>query len=318
MSKKGLEAKTIGLKVKTTKFQVRTQDSTGQTYISTADELYATVSSLLNREIRTAAASAPGGKLRLRLMGVRASGFRGQAGSPLLPGQSTLRGFLVDSKANASLDETIPSQINGSGTGAESSQTGRAGGELSDIAGGFTKGPEQEDEEQRAGVAVAESGERERDMVGLVERPLKVDPVVGFHGSGGSRGDSRFASEDRHPSGQLPVPVEALSSESSEAATTAAAVAVSVEDVVCPVCGVSLGGASNAAVNRHVDGCLGVDSISEENNDDDGVETAEASGRGGGDRSRPRRPKDLPARKRAKGSPAAASIEKFLMPTGRT
>lgn len=91
MATKTLEAKTVGLKIKTVKFHVRTLDHTGQAYVSTSDELYAIASSLLQREIRRA--SEGGGALRLRLMGVKASSFRGQAGIALLPGQSTLDGF---------------------------------------------------------------------------------------------------------------------------------------------------------------------------------------------------------------------------------
>lgn len=96
MESEGLEAKTVGLKIKTTKFQVRTLDSTGNVYIKTAADLYAVASTLLQREIRGAASSSPGGQLCLRLMGVRASTFRGQAATSLLPpGQPTLDGFLA-------------------------------------------------------------------------------------------------------------------------------------------------------------------------------------------------------------------------------
>lgn len=96
MESEGLEAKTVGLKIKTTKFHVRTMDSTGNVYIKTAADLYAVASTLLQREIRGAASSSPGGQLRLRLMGVRASAFRGQAVTASLPpGQPTLDGFLA-------------------------------------------------------------------------------------------------------------------------------------------------------------------------------------------------------------------------------
>lgn len=94
MEAKGLEAKTVGLKIKTTKFEVRTQDHTGQTYVGTADELFAAASAMLHREIRGASMSSPGGVLRLRLMGVKACSFRGQAGAPVLPGQVTMDEFL--------------------------------------------------------------------------------------------------------------------------------------------------------------------------------------------------------------------------------
>lgn len=111
MAKKSLGAKTVGLKIKTTEFNVRTQDHTGQAYLSTADELYAIASSLLQREIREASGPGGGGALRLRLMGVKASSFRGQAGIAPLPGQATLDGFLGGSSSHAGAVAEVPRKV---------------------------------------------------------------------------------------------------------------------------------------------------------------------------------------------------------------
>ncbi|CAM9394134.1 unnamed protein product [Scytosiphon promiscuus] len=251
MAAKGLEAKTVGLKVKTTKFQVRTLDSTGQTYVRASDELYATASALLQKEIRGAATSAPGGKLRLRLMGIRASGFRGQAGAPIQPGQATLDGFL---RTAATTDKASEAR--------EENRTSSAVRDADYLAGGLARGPD------RAWPAVSRS-------------PRSITP-------------SQTPELWETPSSRI---------DGAQAAATAAAEA----SVSCPMCGEELGSLSNAALNRHVDACLGVCTTPAEES---------ASIRSGGGGFPPRESRDTVPSKRAKVS--AAGIERFLTTKERT
>lgn len=326
METKGLEAKTVGLKVKTTKFQVRTLDSTRQAYICTADELYATASALLKREIQAAATSAPGGKLRLRLMGVRASSFRGQAGAPLLPGQPTLDGFLAPKVASA--------RHNDGHVGAASSGEGKAG--------------KQEDRDRR--VAVVETGletvpagidkRKPRTVCGAQQAPMTVhseatlvttDPFAGTPvlaratALGAPSQSPGGMPRARSPRCAGTTQVRGLRGGSATGGPWDTAAAPATTGVTCPVCGTLLGAVSNAALNRHVDACLGVCAIDEGHDRGPAVGQGGALGavtavaaatRSGGDGFGPRRPKGVHPRKRAKVS--AAGIERFLTPKERT
>ncbi|CAN0465469.1 unnamed protein product [Ectocarpus sp. 12 AP-2014] len=260
MATKGLEAKTVGLKVKTTKFQVRTQDSTGNAYVSSADDLFSAASALLQGEIQ-GAASAPGGKLRLRLMGVRASGFRGQAGAPILPGQATLDGFL-------------------------SSKAAEGGCQGEDESGNDGKLHQREEE---ANTAVG----AEQQRPGGGSRPLRPTPAAMDHPFAVG-GQGRPFSRPRSKELLRGVPPATGSPRSVLSATAAAKVS-------CPVCGEQLGAASNAAVNRHIDACLGVCAPASEG-EGGGV------GRGGTDRRRSK--EEAFPKKRAKVS--RSGIERFL------
>lgn len=236
MATKGLEAKTVGLKVKTVSFQVRTLDCTGQTYVSSAEDLYSTAAALLQREVR----GAPGGRLRLRLMGIKASGFRGQAGAPVLPGQATLDGFLV-----------APSKVE---QDTEQERCKRTELTAEAVAGGGGEAP--------ATRAKARPARR---------LPPLTSPAHGLELWG--------------------VKSAAAGSKGAVAVAMSAAAATKATDVACPVCGEALGAASNAALNRHLDACLGV---------------RPTAGEGG----------SAASRKRAKVS--AAGIERFLTLKGRT
>lgn len=243
MESKGLEAKTVGIKIKTIKFQVRTLDSTGNVYIRTAADLYAVASTLLQREIRGATSSSPGGQLRLRLMGVRASAFRGQAAAVSLPpGQPTLDGFLAPT----------PDPMPG---GATVVKGGTGNGPKND-------GTENEVSGEDHGVDVEDASEKQ------------TAPAVGRPGN-----------------------------------AAAATVLPAAAQVTCPVCGEDLGTVSNAALNRHVDACLGVE-MPEERGHAGGITPPVKRTVGGGFGGR--------RTKRTKAPKLAAtritSIERFLGP----
>lgn len=71
LQKEGLKAKTVTIKLKNVNFEVKTRASTVSSVVSTAEEIYAVAKELLRTEI-DAGFPHP---LRLRLMGVRLSGF---------------------------------------------------------------------------------------------------------------------------------------------------------------------------------------------------------------------------------------------------
>lgn len=257
MATKGLEAKTVGLKVKTVSFEVRTLDSTGQTYVNSADELYSTAAALLQREIR----GAPGGRLRLRLMGVKASGFRGQAGAPILPGQATLDGFLVTPSKTEQNEAVVMEEQEGEekqGKDAEQERCKRA-----------------ETGEEAAAEAVAAAGRGEAARL-VKAGPARRSPPPAVPAEGLELWGVRSAAAD---------------SQGAVTAATSSAAATKAISIACPVCGEDLGAASNAALNRHVDACLGV---------------CPTAGEGG----------SAASRKRAKV--LATGIERFLTLKGRT
>ncbi|NXX42127.1 POLK polymerase, partial [Tricholaema leucomelas] len=71
LQKEGLKGKTVTLKLKNVNFEVKTRASTGLSSVSTEEEIFAVAKELLATEIDS---SAPH-PLRIRLMGVRVSGF---------------------------------------------------------------------------------------------------------------------------------------------------------------------------------------------------------------------------------------------------
>lgn len=332
MATKGLEARTVGLKIKTTKFHVRTLDSTGQAYICSAEDLFAAASALLHREIRAAAASSPGGKLRLRLMGVKASSFRGQARYPTLPGQGTLDGFLASTPtAAAAQDVTATGSVVTVTAEGASGRVGRGKGLEVGAAGAAE---EMEDPEARlAATSSAGSLRMGCDAHEISDSsPSGLTPVAAERltaapgqprggvlpaaprnrrGAGGARVRQRLLGElltDR-PQGASAAAVTAVGA--AEVVVVATAAVVEAASLTCPVCLEELGAVSNMALNRHVDACVGVRVVDDEGGC--GPVVTKRSGAGG---SGPRRSKVVSARKRAKAS--GAGIERFLSPRGRT
>ncbi|CAM9285164.1 unnamed protein product [Laminaria digitata] len=244
MATKGLEAKTVGLKVKTTKFHVRTQDSTGKAYICSAEDLFSAASALLQREIRAAAASSSGGKgkLRLRLMGVKASSFRGQARYPTLPGQGTLDGFLASTPtAAAARDATATGSV----------------------------------------VATAERGEVGCQPCGGV-LPVPVSPRNRRGGGGArvqQRIIGELSMDSRQGSAAAAAATTAAAEAAEVVVVAAPAVAAAATSLTCPVCLEELGAVSNMALNRHVDACVGVCTVGNEGGC--GPVVAKRSGAGG-------------------------------------
>lgn len=325
MTSKELEAKTVGLKVKTTKFQVRSLDHTGQSYVSTADDLYAIASVLLQKEIRTASTSAPGGMLRLRLMGVRASAFRGQAGVPPLPGQATLDGFLARQQATPQdtdkVSGTAAAATEGAGNGGDRQKVAAAqlGIERTEMGRGATGSAG--DFRDAGHDATGQQGSMSRLDVNSVSIATQRHPWETAFGapfrpgsvSSSTPGSSRPQQGPKKKQGLWGKPWTGVGFKTEGRGDAPAAAAPTVPDVTCPVCGEHLGGVSNAALNRHVDACLGVCTANEgDGRGGLGLTAARAVGGGFG----PRRPKPLPPRKRAKV--ATAGIEKFLTPKERT
>lgn len=330
MAAKGLEAKTVGLKVKTTKFQVRTLDHTGQGYVSTADDLFAAASALLQKEIRAASTCAPGGALRLRLMGVKASAFRGQAGVPPLPGQVTLDGFLTRQQATAQDADTLCSGAAATATATEGAGKGRgrrsaAAVQLGVEGTGTGRGARESAEGLRdAGHdspgqrgrmscldvdAVSSSATQLHHRETGLGAPLgsgPLSPIIsgssrreqGSEGKQGPGGESRTGGGGFKAEGGGEAPP-------TEAPTAAG--------VTCPVCREHLGSVSNAALNRHVDACLGVCTSHDRGGRDELGLTATLAD---GERFGSRREKPFPHRKRAKV--ATVGIERFLTPKERT
>lgn len=337
MATKGLEAKTVGLKIKTTKFHVRTLDSTGQAYIRSAEDLFAAASALLHREIRAAAASSPGGKLRLRLMGVKASSFRGQARYPTLPGQGTLDGFVASTPtAEAAQDLAATGSAVTVTTEGASGCVGRGKG-LEVGAGGAAE--EIEDAEARLAAASSTGGlrmgcdaqemsdfsrsgltpvEAKRSIVAPGQPRGGVLTAAPRNRQGAGGGTVRQSVRQRllgEPLADSPQGAEAAAAvtavEAAEVVVVAAAAVVDAASLTCPVCLEELGAVSNLALNRHVDACVGVCTV--DNEGGCGPVVAKRSGAGG---YGPRRSKVVSARKRAKAS--GAGIAKFLTPREQT
>ena len=331
MATKGLEAKTVGLKLKTTKFHVSTLDSTGQAYISSADDLFAVASALLQREIKAAATASPGGKLRLRLMGVKASCFRGQARYPTLPGQGTLDGFLAptpptvqDANANGSgivgpaAEEAVVECV-GRGNGSEvgTARGAEEDAEARSVAASSGKGGSS------AGCDAQEVSDSSRSGLTAVEDVCVVAAPDGPPGGvvaalRNRRGWETAQVQQRLLGGSSKD--SAHCSEEATAAATAAVTAAAAPSVTCPVCLEELGAVSNMALNRHVDACVGVCTVGDEGGYGPGLGRRGVSSvvtkRSGAGGYGPRRSEGVPARKRAKAS--GAGIERFLTPRERT
>ncbi|KAM6964847.1 DNA polymerase kappa [Aplochiton taeniatus] len=101
LKKEGLKGKTVTLKLKNVNFEGKTRALTLPCAVATAEEIFAVSKDLLKTEVEHVSPQP----LRLRLMGVRISGFgRSDDKKPL---QKSIVGFLHQSKADCS----VPSQV---------------------------------------------------------------------------------------------------------------------------------------------------------------------------------------------------------------
>ncbi|XP_009873491.1 PREDICTED: DNA polymerase kappa, partial [Apaloderma vittatum] len=88
LQKKGLKGKTVTLKLKNVNFEVKTRASTVLSSVSTEEEIFAVAKDLLGTEIDSVAPRP----LRLRLMGIRVSGFLSEEEKKYQ--QKSITGFL--------------------------------------------------------------------------------------------------------------------------------------------------------------------------------------------------------------------------------
>ncbi|KAG8456499.1 hypothetical protein GDO86_002323 [Hymenochirus boettgeri] len=105
--KEGLKGKTVTLKLKNVKFEVRTRALTVTSAVSTEEEIFSVAKEILKTEIDLASPES----LRLRLMGVRVSGFLNEETKKH---QKSIVGFLQNEKSGNAVplgppDRTSPS-----------------------------------------------------------------------------------------------------------------------------------------------------------------------------------------------------------------
>lgn len=119
--KEGLKGKTVTLKVKNVKFEVRTRASTVLSSVSTQEEIFSVAKELLRAEIESAAPQP----LRLRLMGVRVSGFLNEEEKK--HHQISIINFLKVRNAGSSVSHSLPDET----TSRQCTQppAGKCGGE---------------------------------------------------------------------------------------------------------------------------------------------------------------------------------------------
>ncbi|MGH0185449.1 UNVERIFIED_CONTAM: hypothetical protein FKN15_028844, partial [Acipenser sinensis] len=115
--KEGLKGKTVTLKLKNVNFDVKTRASTVSSVVSTEEEIYAIARDLLKTEIDNASPQP----LRLRLMGVRVSGFLAQEDKK--PLQKSIIGFLQAGKQVAPTTVDNVSQDTRTNSGEQDSRT---------------------------------------------------------------------------------------------------------------------------------------------------------------------------------------------------
>ncbi|XP_035165468.1 DNA polymerase kappa isoform X2 [Oxyura jamaicensis] len=97
LQKEGLKGKTVTLKLKNVNFEVKTRASTVLSSVSTEEEIYAVAKELLGTEIDSVAPQP----LRIRLMGVRVSGFLSEEEKKYQ--QKSITSFLKSGKENGFL-----------------------------------------------------------------------------------------------------------------------------------------------------------------------------------------------------------------------
>ncbi|NXD81003.1 POLK polymerase, partial [Halcyon senegalensis] len=97
LQKEGLQGKTVTLKLKNVNFEVKTRASTVLSSVSTEEEIFAVAKELLGTEIESVAPHP----LRIRLMGVRVSGFLSQEEKKYQ--QKSIRSFLKSEKETSFL-----------------------------------------------------------------------------------------------------------------------------------------------------------------------------------------------------------------------
>lgn len=342
MAAKGLEAKTVGLKIKTTKFEVRTQDYTGKVYVSTAEGLYSIASSLLMREIRktSSSCSAPGGVLRLRLMGVRASSFRGQADPALVKGQGTLDEFFAQEADSSS----VPVRVHeGAVDDMEMDTKDACGVEMlgpGPASRGATSATSSGASEERladrrvssvnslnctrgASLEARRDFFRRAEMVDVGRRSAN-EGAASREASSAAASPSRTAQATPRKKRTLRESLvgSTLGDSRGGYRATSRTAPSSVDSAQCPVCGKLLGAVTNAALNDHVDICLGLAPSAEgyggvDDRSGIGVHNLPASSRAGGDRSNPRTAGSeglLPAVRGKRSRNGMSGIERFLLP----
>lgn len=97
LQKEGLKGKTVTLKLKNVNFEVKTRASTVMSSVSTEEEIFAVAKDLLGTEIDSVAPHP----LRIRLMGVRVSGFLSEEEKKYQ--QKSITSFLKSGKENGFL-----------------------------------------------------------------------------------------------------------------------------------------------------------------------------------------------------------------------
>uniref|UniRef100_A0A8C3KIV7 DNA polymerase kappa n=1 Tax=Calidris pygmaea TaxID=425635 RepID=A0A8C3KIV7_9CHAR len=97
LQKEGLKGKTVTLKLKNVNFEVKTRASTVLSSVSTEDEIFAVAKDLLGTEIDSVAPHP----LRIRLMGVRVSGFLSEEEKKYQ--QKSIKSFLKSGRENGFL-----------------------------------------------------------------------------------------------------------------------------------------------------------------------------------------------------------------------
>ncbi|KAM8962339.1 DNA polymerase kappa isoform 2-T2 [Pelodytes ibericus] len=107
LRKEGLKGKTVTLKLKNVKFEVKTRASTVTCGVSTEEEIFSVAKEILRTEIDSTAPEP----LRLRLMGVRVSGFLPEEDKKH---QKSITSFLCPSKATSSSHLESPSKATSS------------------------------------------------------------------------------------------------------------------------------------------------------------------------------------------------------------
>jgi impB/mucB/samB family C-terminal domain len=120
MAEQQLQGRVVTLKLKTTDFAVRTRAHTSSSFVQRYEDIYAIAAKLLGAEL----------PLRLRLMGVRVSQFKGQINDPVDPRQSSLSAFLAaakDSGSSSSTGSSSSAAAAAAATAASSSSGGSDG-----------------------------------------------------------------------------------------------------------------------------------------------------------------------------------------------